>query len=419
MTTQATTLAAPRDGDGLYRYTVFGAVLAGAGLPIYIHAPAFFAETYGVSLAVIGTALFGLRILDFVQDPILGWIADNLGRWRSVVATATAVVLGAAMVALFAVPAPTDPLIWFIGCLAVLFTAFSFLWIMFYARGIAKGESLGESGPLRLAAWREIGTLLGICLASIIPSLLLFTALEAPLAVFAWGFAAAAVLAALVMAPEWNGDVMRDNGGLKTLLKDPVLRRLLLVGLFNAAPVAVSSSVFLFYVDGVLGSETASGPLLLLFFLAAAASAPVWSRIAENYGAKRTLIIGMMMAIIAFSFALFLGDGYVMLFAIICLASGATLGADFTLLPALFSHHVDRVRGGGGQAFGLWNFCSKLTLALAAVTALPILDAAGFTATGSNSADVLWTLTVLYAGVPLVLKAIALVVLAWTPIEEA
>ncbi|MEM7440588.1 MAG: MFS transporter [Pseudomonadota bacterium] len=419
MTTQATTLAPTRDGDGLYRYTVYGAVLAGAGLPIYIHAPAFFAETYGVSLAVIGTALFGLRLLDFIQDPLLGWLADNLGAWRSFAAGIAAVTLGAAMVALFAIPAPVDPLIWFIGCLAVLFTAFSFLWILFYARGVSKGESLGEGGPLRLAAWREIGTLLGICLASIIPSVLVLTALDAPLAVFAWGFFAASLIAAWMMAPEWAGPTQRDQSGLRVLLGDSVLRRLLVVGLFNAAPVAVSSSVFLFFVEARLGSETASGPLLLLFFLAAAASAPVWSRVAEGYGTKRTLIVGMALAILTFSFALFLETGDVIPFAIICVAAGASLGADFTLLPALFSHNVDRIKGGGGQAFGLWNFCSKFTLAIAAVTALPILDAAGFKPSGSNTKEVLWTLTILYAGVPLVLKAVALIVLAWTPIEEA
>lgn len=394
-------------------------MLAGAGLPIYIHAPTFFAETYEVSLALIGLALFGLRILDFAQDPLLGRLADNLGKWRGVAAGIASVILGAAMVALFAIPVPVDPLLWFIGCLAVLFTAFSFLWILFYARGITKGEELGNGGPLRLAAWREIGTLLGICLASIIPFLLFLIPLAAPLAVFAWGFFVASLLAAWLMASEWSGPSRREKGGLRVLLRDPVLRRLLIVGLCNAAPVAVSSSVFLFFVEARLGSETASGPLLMLFFLAAAASAPVWSRIAAVYGTKKTLVFAMMLALPAFSFSLFLETGDVLPFAIICLASGATLGADFTLLPALFSHNVDRVNGGGGQAFGLWNFCSKFTLAIAAAAVLPILEATGFTPSGPNTGEALWTLTLLYAGVPLVLKAIALIVLVWTPIEEA
>lgn len=418
MTMHAETDVRATPDDGLYRYAVFGAVLAGAGLPIYIHAPTFFAGEYGLSLTVIGSALFGLRILDFVQDPILGWIADNLGPWRGLAAAATTALLAAAMIALFAIEPPIAPLWWFVGCLVVLFTAFSFLWILFYARGIARGEAMGHGGPLRLAAWREGGTLTGICIAAIVPSLLILTDLASPLAIFAVGFAACAAVAAWLMAPEWNRPVTRKDGGLRKLLADPVLRRLLVVGLFNAAPLAVSASLFLFYVEYRLGSAAAAGPLLLVFFLAAAASAPVWSRIAEARGTKWTLIVAMVLAIGSFSFAVFLGEGDAMLFGVICLFSGAALGADMTLLPALFSHNVDRVQGGGGQAFGLWNFCSKFTLALAAATVLPVLDGAGFTPDGPNPPSVLLALTLLYAVVPSVLKIMALGVLVWTPIEE-
>jgi hypothetical protein len=54
----------------------FAAMLAAAGLPIYIHAPKFYVDEYGVSLAALGVALFALRLIDVVQDPALGWLAD-------------------------------------------------------------------------------------------------------------------------------------------------------------------------------------------------------------------------------------------------------------------------------------------------------------------------------------------------------
>ncbi|MEM8802354.1 MAG: MFS transporter, partial [Pseudomonadota bacterium] len=52
-------------------YALFASALAMAGLPIYIHAPKFFVDEYGVSLAALGAVLFGLRLLDVVQDPAL------------------------------------------------------------------------------------------------------------------------------------------------------------------------------------------------------------------------------------------------------------------------------------------------------------------------------------------------------------
>ena len=59
-------------------YALFAAMLASAGLPIYIHAPKFYVDEYGVSLVGLGGALFLLRLIDFVQDPLLGWLSDRL-----------------------------------------------------------------------------------------------------------------------------------------------------------------------------------------------------------------------------------------------------------------------------------------------------------------------------------------------------
>ena len=63
------------------------------------------------------------------------------------------------------------------------------------------------------------------------------------------------------------------------------------------------------------------------------------------------------------------------------------------------------------EGFGLWAFVSKLTLALAAVSVLPSLEAGGFVPGGENDAEALWLLALMYGGVPCVLKlgAIALI----------
>jgi hypothetical protein len=118
-------------------------------------------------------------------------------------------------------------------------------------------------------------------------------------------------------------------------LSDPQARWLLIVALVNAAPVAVTSTLFLFYVEDRLQLAGLAGPFLLAFFLAAALSAPVWSRLAARLGARATLALGMVLSIGAFLWALTLGAGAAVAFALICLTSGAALGADLVLLPAL------------------------------------------------------------------------------------
>ncbi|MEM7709448.1 MAG: MFS transporter, partial [Pseudomonadota bacterium] len=113
-------------------------------------------------------------------------------------------------------------------------------------------------------------------------------------------------------------------------------------------------------------------------------------------------------AIATFAWALTLGAGDVAAFAVICIASGAALGADLTLLPALFARRMAEIAPHAADGFGLWSFVTKVTLAFAAVALLPLLDAAGYVPGGPSPEGALTLLTGLYAGLPLALKAIAM-----------
>ncbi|MEN8656543.1 MAG: MFS transporter, partial [Marivita sp.] len=355
-------------------YAIFAAVLAAAGLPIYIHAPKFYVDEYGVSLAALGSVLFGLRLLDVVQDPLLGKLAVAVRHFQGVAVAVTLAIMGAAMLGLFAVTPPTNPVLWFAVMLTLVFSAFSFLTINFYARGVQKAQSLGgDSGYLRVARWRETGALLGVCVASVMPSVFLAMAWPEFVA-YAALFALACLVAAIAMHSEWHGATTEPSAGFGIVLRDQISRRLLLIALVNAAPVAVSSTLFLFFVESRLDAPGWEGPLLLLFFVAAAAAAPLWGALAEQVGAKSALLAAMALAIVAFSFAMMLGSGDTIWFAIICLASGSAVGADLTLLPAVFARRMETVAPNASEGFALWGFVSKFTLAFAAIALLPILE---------------------------------------------
>ena len=398
-------------------YTGFAAVLSGAGLPIYIYAPKYYADTFGVSLTALGAILFGLRLFDVVQDPVLGWIAERLRNGKAFAVNAAAVLLATSMIGLFAVTPPIDPLWWFGLMITGLFSAFSFLTICFYAQGIAK-VSDRDGGHVQLAAWRESGALTGICLAAIAPTALIgFT--DAPFAAFAWGFAAATLLAAIFMWREWTpASVAQAPTPIRAILSDGITRRLLLLALVNATPLAVSSTLFLFYVESRLDAPGWEGPLLVLFFLAAAISSPVWSALARRIGEKTVLLCAMVLAVAAFGWTLTLGAGDVTAFAVICVLSGATIGADLTLLPAMFAKRMAKIAPNGGQGFGLWSLVSKFTLAFAAVLLLPLLEGVGFQAGPDNPQAALTMLTGLYALVPSVLKIVAIILLTLTTLED-
>ncbi|SFH01086.1 MFS transporter [Sulfitobacter dubius] len=395
-------------------YALFAALLAAAGLPIYIHAPKFYVDEYGVSLTALGSVLFALRLLDIVQDPALGWLAQRLRAQRAAAVAGAGAVMALAMLGLFAVPAPVAPVLWFALMLTLVFSSFSFLTICFYAQGVAKADMLPGAGHLALARWRETGALLGVCVASVAP-LLLGLALDRPFAGFAVGFAILALWAITAMRGEWRAAGLPMASGFGIVLRDQQARRLLLIALVNAAPVAVTSTLFLFYVELALDAPGWEGPLLLLFFLAAAAAAPIWGMLAERFGARQVLLFAMIVGIVAFGGALLLGPGDVVLFAFVCLASGAVLGADLTLLPAMFATRMAQIAPSAAEGFGLWSFVSKLTLAFAAVALLPALERAGLQTSVGDSSDTSISLLIwFYAGVPCALKLLAIALLAST-----
>ena len=398
----------------LPRYALFAAFLASAGVPIYIYAPKFFADTYGVGIGAIGVTLFVLRLLDFVQDPVLGWIVGRIGARRQIAAIGGALGMIVGMFGLFTVVPPVHPLAWMAINLTVLFTSFSFLSILFYARGVAQAQSMGPGGHIRLGGWREAGSLAGISIFCVVPVVLIGAGWASPFTGFAVIFAALGVAAILAMHRNWPGLMSVSDDGFAHLLSCPDIRRLLTIGLLNAAPVAVTSTLFLFFVESRLGAPELAGPLLLAFFMAAAISTPGWSRLARQFNPEHVLAAGMMLAIATFVWAFSLEAGDTTAFLIICLLSGAALGADMTLLPAMMSQSVAESGGNSGQAFGLWNFAAKASLALAAIAVLPALEASGFRTGASNDPAALVRLSILYALVPSFLKVTALSLLLFT-----
>jgi GPH family glycoside/pentoside/hexuronide:cation symporter len=403
--------------ERLPAYSVFASVLSGAGLPIYIYAPKYYADTFGVSLAALGALLFAMRLFDMIQDPVLGWISERLTTSKKLVITLTAAVMALSMIGLFAVAPPIDPLWWFGITVTGLFTAFSFLTINFYAQGVSKAGK-DPQGHVRLAAWRESGALLGVCIAAVIPTVLIGV-VASPFAAFAYGFAALTFIAAFFMWPEWKDRISQEPSQISEIIRDNTAQKLLILALVNATPLAVSSTLFLFYVESKLGAVGWEGALLVLFFLAAAVSSPLWSALARRFGAKPVLLAAMVLAVASFAYTLTLSPGDVIPFAVICVLSGATIGADLTLLPAMFAKRMAAISPNGGQGFGLWNLVNKFTLAFAAVVLLPLLERSGFTAGATDlPAEAITMLTVLYALVPSLLKLLAIGLLVAIKLED-
>ena len=384
-------------------YGLLGLPLAFAALPIYVHVPRLYAEVAGLPLALLGVILLGTRLLDAGIDPLLGWLADRVPR-RGMVAVALLPFV-AGFVALLNPPEDSAAL-WLIGTLALTYLGFSAATIAYQAWG----TDVGADSRLRtrLTAAREGFGLIGVVLAAALPTLLA-PVLSDGIARLAWVLPVLLLLATLVTFSRVGPGVPQRAPGrpllpsLRSVVNDPAFRRLLGVFVANGIAAALPATLFLFFVADVLELETASGALLALYFIAGAASLPLWVGLAGRYGRVAAWLGAMVMSIVAFAGASQLGSGDLWAFAAICLASGLALGADLSL-PAAIAADLGERRGQAGACFGVWNFVAKLNLALAAGLALPLLALLGYVP-GSGAG--LPALSFAYALLPLVFKTLA------------
>jgi Na+/melibiose symporter-like transporter len=400
--------------DGL-RYGALGLPLAFVALPLYVVLPNHYASEFGVPLATLGALLLGARLLDAVADPLIGTAVD---RWfrravgRVLVAAMVAAVLAAiGFRGLFfpAVQGGTALLWWCGALLALTYLSYSVLTVLHQAWGARLGGDEGQRA--RIVSWREGLALVGVLVASVLPSV---AGLGVSTVVFAVTLALAVAL--LTRAPRPAQDAGRAAAlPWQAPLGTPAFRRLLTIYLVNGIASAVPATLVLFFIRDRLQVPAWEPLFLASYFAAGALSMPLWVRLVARIGLAHAWLAGMALSVAAFVWAAGLGTGDGAAFVAVCIASGVALGADLALPGALLAGVIQRAGHGGrleGAYFGWWNFATKLNLALAAGIALPLLAAFGY-APGSRDPAALTALTLAYCLLPCLLKLGAAALLWW------
>jgi glycoside/pentoside/hexuronide:cation symporter, GPH family len=388
------------------RYGALGFALAFLALPLYVVLPSFYAQQHGMSLVTLGVVLLVTRGLDAMLDPFIGRAVDGVfarsTRRAWWLGAAAAVVVAAGFAALFFPLGQGNVLlVWLTLGLLVTYLAFSVLTIVHQAWGARLGGD--ARARAQVVAWREGYGLVGVMVASVLPSLL------------GMGVAAAVLGAALVVGmlllASAPSSPSRANVGVDWALpwNHAPFRRLLAVFMLNGIASAVPATLVLFFVRDRLQMPGSEGLFLGGYFAAAALSVPLWVVLVRRFGLTSTWLGSMVLAVVAFVGVLALGAGDGAGFFAVCLASGVALGADLTIPGALLTGVVHRA-GHGGQAEGVfvgwWNSATKLNLGLAAGAALPLLALAGY-APGQTDEQALQALDLAYVAVPCILKLMA------------
>jgi len=420
----------------LAAYVLPALVIALPTIPVYIHLPTLYGVQLGLGLATTGIILLIARLFDTVTDPLIGALCDRfgfLGSYRKPWIAVGAVIAG---IGLYKVLTPTDVisesylLIW----LLVLYAGWTMVSVPYLAWGAELHSDYHQR--TRITAWRE-----GVALTGIVGA----GALTAATAQMGWtelrSIGAIAWLAILVgvavfplllgVVPERQkrddlqpGQKPRAVGTLlRSLFKNRPFLRLLSGWFLNGLANGIPAALFLIYLEHGLGAGPEERPLFILaYFVAGIVAIPVWLRMSKSYGKSRVWCYAMACACAAFLMVPFLPEGSFALFAVVCIVTGAALGADLALPPAIQADVIDyhQMKFGqesAGLQFALWGMSTKLALALSVGLALPALEFFGFDLATTQDTKTT-ALIVIYAIVPIVIKVVAIAIIWRFPITQ-
>ena len=405
-------------GSTLFFYALPAFPIALLGLPLYIYLPTFYAKELGLGVFSVGLILLVARLFDMLTDPLVGVLSDRVGSRKIPMLTGAAVVLYA--FESLAHPVHEAGAIWLMGFSLLIYFGWSLLNIPYLTLNAELTPDYHDK--TRLAAAREAGAIVGVVAALALPYA--FAVAEDAGATLNLLGATLLVLTPPLMLAAWYGipeprSTARNFAPTLSALRmlyenrDGSLR-LMTTYLVNSLANALPATLFLFFVEFVLKKPEATGMLLMLYFAAGLAALPLWTRLSGRVGKRSGWMLSMLLASGAFVFVPLLGEGDTAWFALICVVSGFSLGADMALPAAIQSDAAHAAEGREGRMagifFGLWSMLTKLALALAVGIAFGLLGAAGF----DTEAPSTWALTVLsllYGALPVLLKMLSLFLL--------
>ena len=395
-----------------------------AALPVYIYTPKLYGDEFGLGLALTGLILLFSRIVENSSGSLAGKTGGLFAassRWL----VPHDLHIGTVARDRLHCPVSICPALSKIGLvtwlgvsLILVYTAHSALNITYLAWGARASEDSHERTSI--VASREGFGLAGVILASLLP-MIFGLWLDGPWRWLAFSLAFIAVL--LVGTWLLNNLVPKPLGltgksrGILHPLRHAQFRRLAFLFLINGLAVAFAATLALFYISDVLKLESHTGVLLALYFISGAASLPLWLSLSRRMGKPVTWAISTLVAVFAFIWAISLGAGDLVPYAIICILSGAALGADLTLPAAIAADIIPQdERNQTAGYFGILEpDRQSCTGDCRGLCTAPV----GISGYQPGENDGLEALALFYAGIPCVIKLIsAALLMRWRPYLE-
>lgn len=399
------------------------------GLPLIVYLPPYYASDLGLPVATVGLVFFLVRAADVCLDPFIGQAMDAtrtpVGRFRPwLVAGSLLLALGSwgLFMAEPGVSAGATA-----AWLFTLYIGFSMVYLAHTAWGATLSDDYAERA--RVFGWWQAANVLGLILVLLLPPLAgrLFPGEGAAPGIHAmgWFIIATLPLAALAISagvPERPAPADATHrirvADLVDSCRQPLMARLLVADLLLCMAPGITGALFQFFFVAARGYTPAeASTLLLIYFVAGLAAAPLWIRAAARFGKHRATAAAALWLAVTQAALPLLPAGDVWLAAPAMAISGVPYAAAPFLLRAILADVCDaeRLRTGQdrtGLLFAVLTATQKIAYGIPVGVLYPLLGAIGFEAAkgAGNSASALLGLELLFT-VPVVLIALGG---AWT-----
>ena len=394
----------------ILKYGFSGFLFSFTALPLFLVTPVLYENKNGLSLAIVGLILMVVRFTDAITDPIIGRWVDTTKGHRFLKWLIPSIIILA--LSFFLLMNPPE-----------YFSSFfhSFAWLSFFLLlvSISNGAALIAyqswvlsitelpQQQLRFVTSREMFTLIGVLVASYFATQRMF--LEMSFVIFICSFISIFFLVSLSSINLLSSKETQKKITLNSVLSKKTRGMFFIFGL-NALANSIPALLFIFFVQDVLNLKNETGGLLLIvYFMFAIISMPFWAKKIYLHGPTYIWCIAILISITAFVGALFLGSEDFLYFLIICSVTGFSLGAELLCPPMILAKKINDLGHRGhleSSYFGVLNLVSKLSLALASGTILPLLSFYGYSSAVQSTQFSLNLLQFFYAGIPCLLKII-------------
>lgn len=404
--------------------------------PVYSILPTFYAANTAVTLAQIGTIAAFSRIIDALNDPVMGWLSD---RTRTRFGSRKPWLIGAilfcaaAVFQLFSPPA-TATAMYFLLWSQVLYTGFTMFEVPRSAWSAEISREYNERARIGLfvGGFNIAGSLSFYLLPILVGVFTGSSEINGDiLRMIAWIYVLvmpAGILLSLWLVPQGvkvETERARFSDVARTIARSRPAQLFFLASfVWGLGQGVVVGCSFIFYTE-YMGLKAYFAIIMGLLFLTEICSLPLWSRILPRFDRHRVWAVCVGGAAVIAPVVLLLPRGPEALpFILALVVCRGFLTAPTNFLPGAVLGDVidyDTLKTGANKAgnlFAVQMVLIKIAMAVGGAVAFNLLDVMGYRVGKDNSDQANLGLLACYLGIPLVIH-LTMAAIAWNfPIDR-